>query len=191
MKMNQWLVTVGLGAAICLGASDLLAQNNNTNNNNNGGRQGRGGRGGPPTAEQMQQWQQQRMEHTKTELEIADDAEWKAIEPLVQKVQDARMAMAAYAGFGRGGMSGRTRGGPDNAPGGQGGRPGFGGSNPDAEALQKAIEGKASNAEMKAAIAKFQEARKAKMANLEKAQADLRKVLSVRQEAIATSNGIL
>jgi hypothetical protein len=44
---------------------------------------------------------------------------------------------------------------------------------------------------MKAAIAKFQAARKAKMADLEKAQAELRGVLTVRQEAIATSDGLL
>jgi hypothetical protein len=133
------------------------------------------------------------MERYKTELEISDDAEWKAIQPLIQKVTDARMAMAAYSGFGRGGMMfGRGRGGPDNAPSDQGSRRGFGGApNPDVEALQKAIDGKASNAEMKAAIAKFQEGRKAKMAELEKAQADLRKVLSVRQEAVATMNGWL
>jgi hypothetical protein len=189
--MNQWLVTVGLGAALCLGASNLPAQDNNSDNKG-GGRQGRGGRGGPPDAAQMQQWQQQRMERYKTELEITDDAEWKAIQPLIQKVTDARMAMAAYSGFGRGGMFGRGRGGPGNAPGGQGQPGGFGGTpNPDVEGLQKAIDGKASNAEMKAAIAKFQEARKAKMADLEKAQADLRKVLSVRQEAVATVNGWL
>jgi hypothetical protein len=40
-------------------------------------------------------------------------------------------------------------------------------------------------------MAKMQEARKAKQAELEKAQADLRKVLSVRQEAIATASGLL
>ena len=189
MKMNQWLVTVGAVAALCLGTSNLLAQSNsnNGNNNNNGGRPGRGGRGGPPTPEQIQQFQQQRMERYKTDLEITDDAEWKAIQPLVEKVQSARMAMAPFAGFGRGGMFGR-RGGPDN---GGGGRPSFFGSNPDVEALQKAIDSKASNSEMKAAIAKFQEARKAKMADLEKTQADLRKVLTVRQEAIATANGLL
>jgi hypothetical protein len=193
MRMNQWLATVGAGAALCLGASDLRAQDNN-NSNNNGGRQGRGGRGGPPTAEQMQEFQQRRMERYKTELEITDDAEWKAIQPLIQKVTDARMAMAAYSGFGHGGMMfGRGRGGPDGAPGGQGSRGGFGGGtpNPEVQALEKAIEGKASNSEMKAAIAKFQEARKAKTAELEKAQADLRKVLSVRQEAVATLNGWL
>lgn len=111
MKMNQWLVTVGAVSALCLGTSSLLAQDNNNNNNNNGGRQGRGGRGGPPTPEQIQQFQQQRMERYKTELEITDDAEWKAIQPLVDKVQAARMGMAPFAGFGRGGMFGR-RGGP-------------------------------------------------------------------------------
>jgi len=187
--MNQWLATAGVGAALSLGASDLLAQNNN--NNNNGGQQGgRGGRGGPPTAEQMQQFQQQRMERYKTELEITDDAEWKAIQPLVEKVSAARMGRAAYAGFGRGGFGRGGRGGPGGGPGGGGG--GFGGTpNPDVDALQKAIDGKASNAEMKAAITKFQDARKAKMADLEKAQAELRKVLSVRQEAIATASGLL
>lgn len=194
--MNQWLVTVGVGAALCLGASDLLAQDSNSDKKGDG-RQGRGGRGGPPDAAQIQQWQQQRMERYKTELEITDDAEWKAIQPLIQKVTDARMAMAAYSGFGRGGMMfGRGRGGPDGGPGdrgSRGGSAGFGGgtANPEVEALNKAIEGKASNSEMKAAITKYQEARKAKMAALEKAQADLRKVLSVRQEAVATLNGWL
>ena len=46
-------------------------------------------------------------------------------------------------------------------------------------------------AETKAALAKFVEARKAKQAALDKAQADLRKVLTPRQEAIATVNGLL
>jgi hypothetical protein len=40
-------------------------------------------------------------------------------------------------------------------------------------------------------MAKAAEARKAKQAEVEKAQAELRKVLSVRQEAIATLNGWL
>jgi hypothetical protein len=189
MNTNQWLATVSAVAALCLGSSNLLAQNNN--NNNNGGRQGRPGRGGPPTPEQIKEFQQQRMDRYKTDLEIADDAEWKAIQPLVEKVQTARMAMMPYAGLGRG-FGGRGRGGPDNG-GGPGARAGgfMGMSSPDVEALQRAIESKASNSEMKAAIAKFQEGRKAKMAELEKAQADLRKVLSVRQEAIATEIGLL
>jgi hypothetical protein len=44
---------------------------------------------------------------------------------------------------------------------------------------------------MKAAITKVMDARKAKLAKLQKAQDDLRQLLSVRQEAIACSLGIL
>jgi len=132
------------------------------------------------------------MERTKETLEVTDDAEWKAIEPLVQKVMDARMA--SMAGMGRGMFGGPRRGG-DNAAGGGGGggRGGFMGQqpSPEAEALQKAIDAKAPKAEIKAALAKYVESRKAKQAELEKAQDDLRKVLSSRQEALATLNGLL
>ena len=44
---------------------------------------------------------------------------------------------------------------------------------------------------MKAALAKYQESRKAKQTDLETAQANLKKVLSVRQEAILTAQGLL
>ena len=88
-------------------------------------------------------------------------------------------------GFARGG-----RGGGDNADRGpRGGM--FGTPSPEAEALQKAIDAKASNAEIKQALAKVADARKAKEAELAKAQDALRKVLSVRQEALATLNGLL
>jgi hypothetical protein len=179
--MNQWLVTVGAVAALCLGTSNLLAQNNN-----NGGGQGRQGRGNFDPA----QFQQRMLDNIKENLEITDDTEWKAIEPMVTKVLELRRQ--SMSGMGRG-MFGRNRGNNNNGDQG-GGRPRggmFGQPNPDAEALQKAIDGKASNSEMKTAIAKFQESRKAKQAELEKAQADLRKVLSVRQEAIALSDGLL
>jgi len=60
----------------------------------------------------------------------------------------------------------------DDAGGG-----GFGGEpSPEADALQKAIESKASNSEMKAALAKYQESRKTKQADLETAQVNLKKV---------------
>ena len=85
-----------------------------------------------------------------------------------------------------------------NADGGdQGGGPrrggpgGFGQPSPEHEALQKALENKASNDEVKAALAKYREAHKAKQEKLQKAQEDLRKVLSVRQEAAAVSLGLL
>jgi hypothetical protein len=119
------------------------------------------------------------LERTREQLEITDDEEWKAIEPLVTKVNEARMASLTTRGFG--GRGGRGPGGPG----------GFGQPNPDVEQLQKVIDAKASNAETKAALDKFVAARKAKQAELEKAQATLRKVLTPRQEAIATLNGLL
>ena len=135
-----------------------------------------GGRGNFDPA----QMRQMMLDRAKEQLEITDDTVWKAIEPLVNKVGEAGMAVRAGRFGGRGGRGG---------PGGGGGFPGM--ANPDADALQKVIDAKASNAETKAALSKFVEARKAKQAALEKAQADLRKVLTPRQEAIATVNGLL
>lgn len=185
MKLNQMLATGGLAIALCLSASEVMAQNNG------GGAGGRGGRGGNRGNFDPAQFQQRMMERYKEALEVKDDAEWGVIQPLIQKVMDARMAVGF--GGGRGGMFGRgpQRGGQDNAqPAAQPAR-GPGAGNPEAEALQKAIDAKASGAELKAALTKYIAARKDKQAALEKAQADLRKVLTVRQEAILTSMGTL
>ncbi len=188
-KLNQCLAMAGMAAILSLGSSQLVAQDNQPQN----GRQGRGGSGGGNF--DPAQMQQRMMERYKEALEINDDAEWKALEPLVQKVMDARMA--SFSGMGRGmfGRGGRGGGGDNGNSGDRGGRGGGGmfGQNPspEAEALQKAIDGKAPNSELKAALAKYIESRKAKQAELETAQANLRKVLSVRQEAIASLNGLL
>lgn len=179
-KLNRWLVMAGMASAMCLGSNALAQQDNQ------GGGGGRGGRGNFDPA----QMRERMMERVKEQMEITDDSEWKAIQPLVQKVMDARMATMA-GGMGRGMFGGPRRGG-DNNGGDQAQRRGpFGQPSAEVEALQKAIDGKASNAELKTAMTKVVEARKAKQADLEKAQADLRKVLSVRQEAIATANGWL
>jgi hypothetical protein len=64
-------------------------------------------------------------------------------------------------------------------------------SNPEMDALRKAIEAKASASEIKAKLAAFREARAKKEAELEKAQASLREILSTRQEAVAVMFGLL
>jgi len=187
--MKNWntrLMTATLAAVWCLGAGSLMAQNNPGGGGPGGG--GGGGRQGRGNFDPAQM-QQRMMDRYKEQLEITDDAEWKALQPLLQKVMDARMA-----GFsGRGGMFGRGGRPPggDTAQGGNQPRTGFGAPNPAAEALQKAIDAKASSSELKAAMAKFVEARKVSQADLEAAQAALRKVLTVRQEAILTANGAL
>ncbi|MBI3877025.1 MAG: hypothetical protein HY300_13900 [Verrucomicrobia bacterium] len=100
------------------------------------------------------------------------------------------------------GRPGGVRGGPDGQGGGrpqgergQGGPGGPGGfnreSNPEAEALQKAIQANAPAEEIKAKLTALRDARKASEAKLEKAQDELRTVLSARQEAIAVTMGVL
>jgi hypothetical protein len=191
MKLNQWLVMAGVAAVMSLGTSQVVAQPNN-----GGGGQGGGGRQGRGNFDPAQM-QQMMLDRYKTSLEVTDDAEWKAMEPLVTKVMEARRDSFGGMGrgmFGRGGPRGGNNGQPADAQGQQGQqrRGGFGGTpNPAADALQKAIDSKASKAEIKAALDKYIASRKASQAALEQAQADLRKVLTSRQEAIATLNGLL
>ncbi len=64
-------------------------------------------------------------------------------------------------------------------------------SSPEVEALRKAIDAKASNEELKARIGDVKAARTKNQAALAKAQEELKQVLSVQQEAVATSMGLL
>ena len=153
------------------------------------------------------------MDRYRQGLEITNDDEWKVIETLVGKVMDARREVGG-GGFGGGrrrgggngggtaagtgtGTTGGNAGGTADAQaagnGGQGGgRGGFNRPpNPEADALQSALDSKASSDELKAKLSKFREARKEKEAKLQAAQDDLRKVLTVRQEAAAVLAGLL
>jgi hypothetical protein len=64
-------------------------------------------------------------------------------------------------------------------------------ASPELDALRKALDNKASAAETKAKLADLRAARKQKEAELEKAQDNLRAILSVRQEAVAVTLGLL
>ena len=137
-----------------------------------------------------------RLDRAHEQLEITNDVEWKAIEPLVGKVIDAeRDVMGMRMGGMFGGRGGR-RGRDDNANGGA--RPAapapenfFGEPSPAVTALQEAIEAKAPAAELKAKLAAVRAETKDKEAKLEAAQEELRGVLTARQEAIAVANGLL
>jgi len=191
MKINQWLALAGMTAMISLGASQVVAQPNDAPPGGPGGPGGQGGRPGQGNFDPAQ-FQQRMMERTKAMLEVTNDDEWKAIEPRVQKIRD--LQREAFGGMGRG-MFGRGPRPGDNAQANsqnqqrRGGM--FGTPNPEAEALQKAIDSKASKAEIKAALEKYVASRKAKQAEMEKAQSALRELLTPRQEAIATLNGLL
>lgn len=177
---------------LCLAASDVMAQNNQ---NQNGGRQrqGNGQTGGRQRRNNVDpaQMQQRIMDRYRERLEITDDAEWKTIQPLIQKVIDARMAVGTGGRgmFGRGGRPGEDANQQGQADQSQ--RRTLTPANPAAEVLQKAVDAKAPAAEIKGALARYLEYRKGKQAELEQAQAALRAVLTSRQEAIAVLSGLL
>jgi hypothetical protein len=182
MKLNRILTMGAVAATLCLGANSLLAQNGGGGNGGGGG----GGRGNFNPA----QFQQRMMDNVRTQLGLTNDTDWAAVQPLVQKVFDARQAvgtpnMRALFGGGRGGRGGQ------GGQGGQGG--GFGGQQGSVEqqALQQAVDNDAPAAQIKDALEKYQASQKTKQAALTAAQEALRGVLSGKQEAQATLLGLL
>ena len=173
-------MVAGVAALTSLGVTQVVAQPN-SGGDRKGPPSGGFGRGNFDPA----QFQQRMMERYKEMLEVTNDDEWKAIEPRVQKVMELRRE--SFSGMGRGFIGRGSRGG-DRPPGDSQQRTS---GNTEADALQKAIDSKASKAELKAALDKYVAARKAKQEEMEKAQAGLRELLTPRQEAIATLNGLL
>jgi len=180
MKLNQLLTICGVAAALMLGAGTVSAQNENGGGGGGGG--GFRNRGNFDPA----QFQQRMMENVRDQLGFTNDTDWNAVQPLIQKVMDARRDVGFGAGMGR---MFRNRGG-NGGPGG--GRGGFGPQpSPEAEALQNAIDANAPKDQIKDLLKKYEASQKAKQAKLVQAQEDLRKVLTVKQEAQATLLGLL
>lgn len=175
---NKWskvLAIAGAAVLLSMGSQNVMAQGQ--------GRQGRGNF-------DPEQFRERMMSRMREQLDVKDDAEWKIIETRLEKVMEARREAGpgggGFGAFGRG-----PRGGGDQGGGG-GGRRGFGPEpSPEQEALQKAIESNASTDEIKAKLAKVRAARQQKEAELEKAQADLKQVLSAKQEAQCVLMGML
>ena len=170
-KFKLMLAIGGVAAALSFSTTNLAAQ----------------GRGNfDPEA-----FRQRMMDNYKERLEVTKDDEWKLIQERIEKVMEAQRE-SRLGGFGRFGPGGGRRGGGDNGPDGGGPRANrFAADNPDADALQKALEAKASGDEIKTKLAKLRQSLKEREAKLAKAQDELRKVLSVRQESIAVLAGLL
>jgi len=191
MKLNRMITLCAMATTFALGATPLLAQDNP----DQGGPGGPGGAPGDNQGGQRRQrgnfdpaqMQQRMMERIQEELSFTNTPEWDAVKPLVQKVMDARRE-ASFGGMGRM-FGGRNRGGDQGGPGGRGGM--FGQPSPEQEALQKAIDDNAPAAQIKDLLAKYKAAQQVKQAKLEAAQADLKKVLTQKQEAQAFLLGLV
>ena len=133
------------------------------------------------------------MEFFRTQLVVTNDDEWKVIEGRLSKVTQTRMEMlangAAMSSFRR--MMAGANGGNGVPAGAMRGFPGLGNPSPEVEALEKNIDNNAPEDQIKASLQKYRDLQKKKEAELKTAQKDLRQVLTVRQEAVLVSIGVL
>ena len=197
MKLNRIITLCAMTAALALSVGDIFAQDNGGQGNGGGNgqrrnRQAGGGQGGGQQGGGQgggfnfdpAQMQQRIMDNVKEKLEFTNDTDWSAVQPMVQKVLDARRDVGVGGGMRALFGGGRNRGGDQ---GGQGGGRGgmFGQPSPEQEALQKALDDNAPASQIKDLLAKYKSAKAAKQAKLETAQADLKKVLTSKQEAQA------
>ncbi len=183
MKLNRIITLCAVAATLAISAGSLLAQDNGNNNGgqggNNGGQRRNRQNGGPGGGNfDPAQMQQRMLDRVQEQLGFTNDTEWDAVKPLVQKVMDARREVG-FGGMGRM-FGGRNQGGNNNRGGGM-----FGQASPEQEALQKAIDDNAPASQIKDLLAKYKATQKAKQAKLESAQAELKAVLTTKQEAQA------
>jgi hypothetical protein len=210
-RWNKLFVLAGVVAA-CLIANDSMAQNGGGGGGAGGGGGGGGGGGRRNRGNfDPAQFRQMQLDNAKEALEVTDDAEWNVLSAAIGKVYDAQQDVRnsningfrggrnrGQGGGGGGGNGAATNGGGGAGGGGQAGgrqRGGFGGAfgtpAPEIQALQDAVDNKASADEIKDKLAKVRAVQKANEAKLAGAQADLLKLLTPRQEASAVLLGIL
>ena len=194
MKMKQLAMVCGLAVALLFSVGTASAQNNGGGGGGGGnggggfggpGGGGGGGRGNFDPATMMQRI----MDNVKDQLGFTNDTDWDAVQPLVQKVLDTRREvgggnMMRLFRPNRGGQGGQ--GGGNRRGGGM-----FGANNPDADALQKALDDNAPAGQVKELLTKYQASQKARQTALKDAEDALRQVLNSRQEAQATLLGLL
>jgi hypothetical protein len=183
-RIHKWLIVAGMVGGLVMTVSRAHAQ---------GAGLGAGFGGGNFNPAQFQQQMQQMMlSNYRDQLEVTNDTEWVIIQERIKKVLEARQDTGFGGMGGMAAMFGRGQQGGNFGGGGQNGLAGIlGTASPEEKSLQNAVDNNAANAVLKAGLTKLVEARKAKQAKLEKAQDDLRSVLSVRQEAIAALSGLL
>lgn len=173
-----------MAAALICGATAVSAQDN-------GGGGGGGGFGGRGGGMDPAEFQQRMMDRIRDQLQFTNDADWNAVQPLVQKVSDAQRDLRASQMAGMRIMF-RRPGQDDNNNqrrqrfGGFMGQP-----SPEYTALQDAVQNNAPDGQIKDLLARYNASQKAKEDKLKAAQENLRAVLSVKQEASATLIGLL
>ena len=187
--MKRTLILAGCVAALGLGAATLMAGRGGGGGGGGfgggggaGGAGGGGGRGGNFGNAQTQ------LDTYRQEMNVPDDTEWAAISAKITAVTTARAAVTPAGNRGGRGR-GMGGGGPGGAPGAA--APAATPTSDAVAALQKAYDDKAPAADIKTALARVLAEHKTAEAAYAKAQDDLRGLLTARQEAYLTLQGVL
>jgi hypothetical protein len=137
-----------------------------------------------------EEFRQKMAERLKASLKVNDE-EWGVIQPLIDKVQ-TKLRDSMGSRFGGGGPPRSSSGGPTSSSGSSDpSRPERAGS-AERDALRTALENESSSPdELKAKLAAVRKVREKAVAELAEAREELRKVLTVRQEATLVSYGLL
>ncbi len=184
---NLTTIAATLAAGIFTLAAPLKAQDAPPPPDAPAGGENRGDRrGGNP-----EDFRKRMQDRLKASLKVSDE-EWAVIQPLVEKVQ----AKQREAGGGRGGFGG---GGRRGGGGGQAGSATDGGQrnaqrggSAESQALRTTLENEnASPEEIQAKLSALRDSRKRAGEELAQAREELRKVLTVRQEASFVLMGML
>jgi len=177
MQIKSIIRICAVAAALAFTATRLSAQDNGNDGGSRGYRSG-GGNWDPA------QIQQRILDGIQERLSFTNEVEWEAVKPLVQKVVDAGRDVLGgrsdLLGLGR--SRGSSRSGSSSF---------FSQPSAERESLQKAVEDNVPAGQIKDLIAKYKAAQKIKQARLEAAQAELKSVLTTRQEAQALLLGLV
>jgi Spy/CpxP family protein refolding chaperone len=135
----------------------------------------------------MEDFRKRMSEQMKTSLKVNDE-EWSVLQPLIEKVTEKqRDASGRSFGFG----DRRSSSGGSSSSGGDSSRSERPGS-AERDALRTTLQNEgASSEEIKAKLNALREIRKKSTAELATAREELKKVVTVRQEAVLVSMGIL
>jgi hypothetical protein len=192
--------TIVAGLAVCILAMLLVSQGFSAAAGARGGREDRGQRAPREGARQMQrdpeQMQRMMTERMKEPLGASDE-EWKVIQPRLLKVMNLSRQINAP---GRGMMFGGR--GQTMGPGGRAGqrtRPGTAGQQREPSAIEKATEElqevlrskTATPEQIKAKLTALRTAKEKATKDLAAAQNELKKDLTVKQEAVLVLSGYL
>lgn len=196
--MRRQMIVIGIGACVLALMIGGLSIAQPPAGGGQGGPAGPGGPGGPGGRFDPAQMRQMMAQRMKEQLG-ADDEAWKVMEPRLMKVWD----LNRQSGSGPGGMFGmfgrRAQGGMRNDRGPRDGqnRPA---QSPEqqtvvekaTEQLQTTLENQsASPEEIKKQLTALREAREKAKQELATAQQELRKILTLRQEAQLVMMGLL